>query len=153
MSLKAILAVSTAMSAYGSYQQGKMQKEMNAYNAKIAMQNKIIAAEKAELNKQALRRKLRKVQGSTIVGYAKAGVHVAEGTPIDLFEENAILAKMDELMIDYNADLEARGYQVKADTATFTGEAALRSAKMKAAGSLITGYGTYQYGKEIGIFS
>ena len=59
MSLKAILAVSTAMSAYGSYQQGKMQKEMNAYNAKIAMQNKIIAAEKAELNKQALRRKLR----------------------------------------------------------------------------------------------
>ena len=45
MSLKAILAVSTAMSAYGSYQQGKMQKEMNAYNAKIAMQNKIIAAQ------------------------------------------------------------------------------------------------------------
>ena len=49
MSLKAILAVSTAMSAYGAYQQGKMQKQMNDYNAKIAMQNKIIAGEKAEI--------------------------------------------------------------------------------------------------------
>ena len=152
MSLKAILAVSTAMSAYGAYQQGKMQKEMNDYNAKIAMQNKIIAGEKAEIRKADLRRRLRKIQGSTTVSYAKAGVHIGEGTPVDISAENAILAKWDELKIQYTADLEARGYQVKADTATFTGEAALRAAKMKATGSLITGYGQYEYGKEIGLF-
>ena len=69
-----MMGVGTAVSAYGAYQQGKQQKMLNDYNAKVAMDNKIAVAEKAEYDKEQLRRRVRKLQGSTNVALAKAGV-------------------------------------------------------------------------------
>ena len=56
-----MMGVGTAISAYGAYQQGKMQKQLNDYNAKVAMQNKIAVAEKAEYDKEQLKRRERKL--------------------------------------------------------------------------------------------
>ena len=39
----ALMAAGTAVSAYSAYQQGKMQRDLNEYNAKIAENNKILA--------------------------------------------------------------------------------------------------------------
>ena len=62
--------------------------------------------------------------------------------------------KMDLMMIQYNADLKARGYQIDADTATYTGQMAYKAGQMKAAGTLLTGGSqTYSYGREVGVFS
>ena len=149
-----MMGVGTAISAYGAYQQGKQQKMLNDYNAKVAMQNKIAVAEKAEYDKEQLKRRVRKLQGSTTVALAKAGVDSTEGTAIDLFEELAIMGEQDLLMIQYNADLKKRGYEVEASTARFTGAAAYQAGKMRAAGTLLTGGSeTYKYGTETGVFS
>ena len=149
-----MMGVGTAISAYGAYQQGKQTKMLNDYNAKVAMQNKIAVAEKAEYDKEQLKRRVRKLKGSTTVALAKAGVDSTEGTAIDLFEEMAINQEMDLMMIQYNADMKARGYQIDADTATYTGKMAYQAGKMKAAGTLLTGgSSTYSYGKEVGAFA
>ena len=145
-----MMGVGTAISAYGAYQQGKQQKMLNDYNAKVAMQNKIAVAEKAEYDKEQLKRRVRKLKGSTTVALAKAGVDSTEGTAIDLFEEIAINQEMDLMMIQYNADMKARGYQIDADTATYTGNVAYQAGKMKMASTLLTGgSSTYKYGTEV----
>jgi len=149
-----MMGVGTAISAYGAYQQGKMQKQLNDYNAKVAMQNKIAVAEKAEYDKEQLKRRVRKLKGSTTVAFAKAGVDGTEGTAIDIFEELAIESEKDLLMIQYNADLKARGYEIEAQTASYTGAMAYKAGKMRAASTLLTGgSSTYKYGQETGAFA
>ena len=149
-----MMGVGTAVSAYGAYQQGKMQKQLNDYNAKVAMQNKIAVAEKAEYDKEQLKRRVRKLKGSTTVAFAKAGVDGTEGTAIDIFEELAIESEKDLLMIQYNADLKARGYEIEAQTASYTGAMAYKAGKMRAASTLLTGgSSTYKYGQETGVFT
>ena len=149
-----MMGVGTAVSAYGAYQQGKMQKQLNDYNAKVAMQNKIAVAEKAEYDKEQLKRRVRKLKGSTTVAFAKAGVDGTEGTAIDIFEELAIESEKDLLMIQYNADLKARGYEIEAQTASYTGAMAYKAGKMRAASTLLTGgSSTYKYGQETGAFA
>tara|TARA_A100001011_G_scaffold341913_1_gene375067 strand:- start:548 stop:1024 length:477 start_codon:yes stop_codon:yes gene_type:complete len=149
-----MMGVGTAISAYGAYQQGKMQKQLNDYNAKVAMQNKIAVAEKAEYDKEQLKRRVRKLKGSTTVAFAKAGVDGTEGTAIDIFEELAIESEKDLLMIQYNADLKARGYEIEAQTASYTGAMAYKAGKMRAASTLLTGgSSTYKYGQETGVFT
>ena len=149
-----MMGVGTAVSAYGAYQQGKMQKQLNDYNAKVAMQNKIAVAEKAEYDKEQLKRRVRKLKGSTVVAFAKAGVDGTEGTAIDIFEELAIESEKDLLMIQYNADLKARGYEIEAQTASYTGAMAYKAGKMRAASTLLTGgSSTYKYGQETGVFT
>ena len=145
-----MMGVGTAISAYGAYQQGKMQKQLNDYNAKVAMQNKIAVAEKAEYDKEQLKRRVRKLKGSTTVAFAKAGVDGTEGTAIDIFEELAIESEKDLLMIQYNADLKARGYEIEAQTASYTGAMAYKAGKMRAASTILTGgSSTYKYGTEV----
>ena len=62
----------------------------------------------------------------------------------------AINQEMDLMMIQYNADLKARGYQIDADTATYTGNVAYQAGKMKMASTLLTGgSSTYKYGTEV----
>ena len=86
---KAVVALAfagTAIQAYGAYQQGKNQKRLNEYNAKVAEQNAQIAQDKADYDKEQLRRRIRKVKGSQVVALSKAVVDATEGTAIDLFE-------------------------------------------------------------------
>ncbi len=149
----ALMAAGTAISAYGAYQQGKMQKEMYEYNAKVAEQNAQLARDKAEYDKEQLRRRYRKISGSQRVAFAKAGVDGSTGTPLFVQEELAMLTEEDILMTQYNADLKARGYTVEATAARYQGAAAYAAGKMRAASTLLTGGGqTMQTGYELEVF-
>ena len=153
MAATVMMGVGTAISAYGAYQQGKNTRALNEYNAKIAEQNAKIAQDKADYDKEQLKRRIRKLQGSTTVALSKAGVDATEGSAIDLFEELAIESEKDLLMIQYNADLKKRGYAVEAATARFTGAAAYQAGKMRAASTLLTGgSSTYKYGQDVEAF-
>jgi len=149
----ALMAAGTAMSAYGAYQQGKMQKQLYEYNAQVAEQNSKLAQDKAEYDKEQLRRRYRKISGSQRVAYAKGGVDSSTGTPLFVQEELAMLTEEDILMTQYNADLKSRGYQVEAAQARYTGAAAYSAGKMRAASTLLTGGGqTMQTGYELEVF-
>ena len=87
----AMMAAGTVFSAYGAYQQAKVQRDMNAYNAAIANNNKILADQKLQLDLREQKLRFRKLRGKQNVAYAKAGVAIDMGSTLDVAEETGIL--------------------------------------------------------------
>ena len=144
----AMMAAGTVVSAYSAYQQGKMQKQLNEYNAQIAENNAILASQKYEIDKKDQLRRYRRLVGDQRVSFAKSGV-MMEGSAIDIMEESALSNAWELAKMKYNADVEKAGYQASATKSRFVGESAYYAGKMNAASTLLTsGTETYQYGKE-----
>lgn len=144
----ALMAAGTVVSAYGAYQQGKMQKQLNEYNAKIAENNAILANRKYEIDKKDQLRRYRRLVGEQRVSYAKAGVAM-EGSAIDIIEDSALSNAWELAKMKYNSEVEAAGYHASATKSRFVGDSAYYAGKMNAASTLLTsGTETYQYGKE-----
>ena len=144
----AMMAAGTAVSAYSAYQQGKMQKDLNNYNARIAENNSMLALRKYEIDKKDQLRRYRRLVGDQRVSYAKAGV-MMEGSAIDIMEDSALANAWELAKLKYNSEVEAAGYRAQATKSRFVGESAYYAGKMNAASTLLTsGTETYQYGKE-----
>ena len=143
----ALMAAGTVVSAYGAYQQGKMQKQLNEYNAKIAENNAILANRKYEIDKKDQLKRYRRLVGDQRVSYAKAGVAM-EGSAIDIIEDSALANAWELAKMKYNADVEAAGYKASAAKSRFVGESAYYAGKMDAASTLLTqGTETWKYGE------
>lgn len=111
---------STAMSAYGSYQQAKAQEQQAEYQAAVSRNNQIIANRQAEdvrkLGKDEANRYRRDVDlkaAEQMVGLAGQGVDVTDGTSIDLLADTKELGEQDATMIEANAEREAYKYEVQ----------------------------------------
>jgi len=144
---------STVMSASASYNQGK-QAEANAKfnqqmydrDAAMAEQEAQTVLEKANHQKNNFRRQIKTLQSDVVHGYAFRGVEISEGSPMEVLAQNYRLAKDDEYIIQYNADVEAAALRNRADTDRFRGQAEVQMAKytkfgkkMEAAGTLLSG--------------
>tara|TARA_B100000131_G_scaffold320903_1_gene370201 strand:+ start:332 stop:799 length:468 start_codon:yes stop_codon:yes gene_type:complete len=148
----ALMAAGTVVSAYGAYQQGKMQKDLNNYNARIAENNSMLALRKYEIDKKDQLRRYRKLVGEQRVSYAKAGVAM-EGSAIDIIEDSALAHTWELAKMKYNSEVEAAGYRASAAKSKFVGESAYAAGKMKATSTLLTGgTETYKYGKEQNLY-
>lgn len=149
----AAVAASTAVSAYSSYQQGKQQKAMYEYEAEMNQQNVEIAgmqasnaANRAEVEKAELRRKVTLMRGEGRSNYAGGNVVLAEGSALDWESDLAEQEHLDRKKIDYNARLEQWGYGVQGSTAQgkvgqsrAAGANAYRSGVTGVYGSLLSG--------------
>ena len=148
----AMMAAGTVVSAYSAYQQGKMQRDLNNYNAQIAENNKILAEQKYALDLKEHQKRYRRLLGKQRVSYAKSGVAI-EGSAIDVIEEGAIDSAWQVAIMKYNRDVKKAGYTASATRSRFVGDSAYYTAKWNTAGTLLTGGSqTYNYGKEEGLF-
>ena len=148
----AMMAAGTVVSAYSAYQQGKIQRDLNNYNAQIAENNKILAEQKYALDLKEHQKRYRRLLGKQRVSYAKSGVAI-EGSAIDVIEEGAIDSAWQVAIMKYNRDVKKAGYTASAQRSKFVGESAYYTAKWNTAGTLLTGGSqTYNYGKEEGLF-
>jgi hypothetical protein len=148
----AMMAAGTVVSAYSAYQQGKMERDLNEYNAQIAENNKILAEQKYALDLKEHQKRYRKLLGKQRVSYVKSGVAI-EGSAIDVIEEGAIDSAWQAAIMKYNKDVIKAGYTASAQRSRFVGKAAYYTGKMNAAGSLLSGGSeTYKYGTEQGYF-
>jgi len=144
----AMMAAGTVVSAYSAYQQGKMQRDLNEYNAQIAENNKILAEQKYALDLKEHQKRYRKLLGKQRVSYAKSGVAI-EGSAIDVIEEGAIDSAWQVAIMKYNRDVKKAGYTASAQRSRFVGDAAYYAGKWNAAGTLLSGGSkTYKYGSE-----
>ena len=147
-----MMVVGTAISAYGAYQQGKMQRDLNEYNAKIAENNKVLADQQYAIDHKEHQKRYRRLLGNQRVSYAKAGVTM-EGSVIDVIEDTAIASNWEIQKMKYNRDVRKAGYTASATRSRFVGQSAYWAGKMNAAGTLLTGgTETYNYGKEEGLY-
>tara|TARA_B100000029_G_scaffold301139_1_gene294017 strand:+ start:51 stop:518 length:468 start_codon:yes stop_codon:yes gene_type:complete len=148
----AMMAAGTVVSAYSAYQQGKMQRDLNEYNAKIAENNKILADRQYAIDYRENEKRYRRLLAKQRVGYAKAGVTM-EGSVIDVIEDSAIANSWEIKKMEYNRDVRKAGYTASAAKSRFVGQSAYWAGKMNAAGTLLTGgTETYNYGKEEGLY-
>ena len=148
----AMMAAGTVVSAYSAYQQGKMQRDLNEYNAKIAENNKILADRQYEIDHKEHQKRYRRLLGNQRVSYAKSGVTM-EGSVIDVIEDSAIASNWEIQKMKYNRDVRKAGYTASATRSRFVGQSAYWAGKMNAAGTLLTdGMDTYNYGKAEGLY-
>jgi hypothetical protein len=153
---EAFSAIATFMSSYGGYISAAMsavsaisgaqqQKQAAKYNQKIANQQAVAAQQEAAANADKQRRAASKTIGSMQASYAASGVTL-EGSPLEVLEQSARNAKLDELNILWSGDTRAQGYRATANLEGARASNAMTSGYLSGAGNalfLAGRYGSY----------
>ena len=149
-----MMAGSTALQAYGKYQEGKRLKDLNEYNAAILENNKVLADRKLAIDLYEKGKRYRRFRGQALVSKAKTGLAIDFGSMVDLSEEAAFESEWETAKIKYNAEVMKAGYTAKAQRSLFVGESAYYAGKLGAASTLLTGGSeTYKYGQDIELYA
>lgn len=136
----AISAVSAIGSAVGSIQQSNAQSNAAQYNADVAERNATIAQQQAKADADAQRRHALVKIGAARAMYGASGVAL-EGSPLDVLQNSAINAELDNQTILYKGKLRALGYT---DSATLD-RAGSGTDYLGATGYLLSGLGDAAY--------
>jgi len=148
-----MMAGSTALQAYGKYQEGKSLKQLNEYNAQIAENNKVLADRKLAIDLFEKKKRFRRFEGRALVSKAKTGLAIDFGSMVDLSEEAAIDSEWETMKMKYNTAVIKSGYTASAARSRFVGESAYYAGKLGATSTLLTGgIETYNYGKDVQLY-
>lgn len=142
----------TAMSVYGSMQQGKAAKQSAQYsariaenNAEIARRNATFASHEGAANAERKSMETRANVGAIKSAQAASGVDVGGGSAVDVRSSAAELGQLSAITIRSNAARRAYGYQTDAASSTAQaeldraqGKNAEKSGYIDAAGTLLS---------------
>lgn len=149
----AMMAVGTAVNAYGQYQAGKAQQRAAEYNAQIQERNAEIAKQQAEYEARRQAKRTRQVLASQRVAYNASGFVGSAGTALDTLRQTMQEGEMDRMAIMYGGDVEAVNQRSQAALSRMKGKAAAQAGRIGAFGTLLGGGGnTYKAGYDMGIF-
>lgn len=133
----AAMVASTAMSAYGSYQQAQAQRAQANYQAAVARNNAIIANQNAAdardrggAAEDEHRRNIKRTKGTARANQAAAGFLVddtEDSTNAQMMADIAEAGELDVLRIRDNTEREARRAEIQG--ANFTADAGLMDLK------------------------
>lgn len=118
--MTALAVVGTAVNMYGQYAQGQATKKMNKYQADVAAQQQMLNARAAEANttavqynasqeSKALAKKQAAAAGAQAAGQAAGGVDGV--TLADIQLDTFDTGKLDQMAVQYNADMKSWGIQ------------------------------------------
>lgn len=153
-------AVGSLTSAYGQVYQGQVAAAnmqymagMANYNAKVAKNNELMAKRAGEDRADIFSLKARRLLANQKVAYAKGGVVINQGTPLDVAADTAAVAEQERLAILYGAETQAGAYAAQAQQHAASQQRYLvnaanaeRSGYTSALGSLASGvYTGYMY--------
>ena len=149
-----MMAGSTALQAYGKYQEGKRLKDLNKYNADILENNKVLADRKLANDLYEKGKRYRRFKGKALVSKAKTGLAIDFGSMVDLSEEAAFESEWETAKMKYSTEVQKSGYTAKAQRSLFVGQSAYHAGKIGATSTLLTqGIETYNYGEEVGFYN
>lgn len=135
----AMVIASTAVAAYGVYQQGQAQKSSADYNAKVAEQNALIARQQAGLRARQQDRLNRLRLGSIRAAAGASGGMTGEGSVIDIIADQALQNELQKQEILYEGELKARGFDASAGLSRLEGSAASTASKIGVGSTLLSG--------------
>lgn len=105
----------------GQQQQAGAQANALRYQADMDKNNQIIqgqmaadAIERGKEEERLHRIKIGQLKGTQVNAFAKNGVEVDSGSPLDILGDTAMIGELESLKIRNNAEREAWGYQVNA---------------------------------------
>jgi hypothetical protein len=132
----------TAMSAFGSLQQGKSQSKMAKRNAQTQEVMAKDAVERGNIAENAFRMKVAGIKGEQRANLSASNVNLQAGSPLTILEDTAQMGELDALSIRANAEREAYGHRVGASNALARGELASSGGTYNAASSVLSGAGS-----------
>ena len=136
--LAATALVGGGITAFGQFKEGQEAKEAADFNAQIAEQEAGLVRQGAALNLYRQRKQLDIVTGRQVAGFARAGVSVATGTPLDVVADSISNAELEIDIGQFNAEQEARLRESRAKELRRTGRQAARIGTTQAVGTLLT---------------
>lgn len=137
-------AVGGAVSAYGSYQQGKQEQKAYDYNAQIAERSAEAARIRAKLNEYQKMKAAKTQVGFERGIYAKAGVAVDTGSPLDAMVESLSNAYLDIAIDSYNNKITENQATSEASMSRYYGKQAKSAGMFKAGMTLLETAGNFQ---------
>lgn len=138
-----MLLAGTAVKAVGSIAQGESQAGSYEFNASVARQNALIAAQQGAAAVDAQQRNATRRIGSMIAAYGASGVQGDAGSPMDVLADSARMAELDKLTTQYNYTLRAAGYESQAKLDLMGAESARTSGYLNAFSGGLQGVNTY----------
>lgn len=152
LSMIALAAAGTAVSAYGQVKQGQYAEQASEYNAKVSEQQ-AKQAEDEGLSAEVLQRThIRQALGQQRAAMASSGAVVDSGSFGNVLDDTVKTGEMDIMTIRSNAAKKAWGYRVGAEQERTQGKLAKNAAYYGAMGTLLTGagqtFGMYKKAKD-----
>ena len=114
---------------------GKYNQAVNNRNARVLEGQAIQLEQKAEFDVAQFQKSFKKIEGETRVGLAKSGVQIGSGSAYNIELSNAIEAKLQEELIEYNAKVASANKMEEANFARISGQIARNNAKMAQIGT------------------
>ena len=109
---------------------GKYNQAVNNRNAQVLEGQAIQMEQKAEFDVAQFEKNFSKIEGETTVALAKSGVQIGSGSAYNIELSNAIEAKLQEELIEYNAKVASANKMEEANFARIQGTIARNNAKM-----------------------
>lgn len=131
----ALTVVSTALSAYNSYEQGKYEQEAAERSAEISELNAKTAAIETASNEDVARKQLRQRLSRQLVAQGEAGIS-GNGFATTSYLQSVKSGWQDVLNLRYKGQSEVANYRNKAAISRFQGQSAYNAGR---ADSWVTG--------------
>lgn len=158
-----LMIASSALSAYGSIQQGKAQAanynaqaQANEYNAVVAQNNAKIANDQANAQEEQQRRHFRELQGQAYAGIAQSGSGFT-GSNADVLQQNAVNNELDALTIRYEGQNKSKSLESQAQIEKYNASVnrmnaseAKKAGYINAGAQLMSGATKYAYYSKTG---
>ena len=141
-----LMGVGTAVSAYGSYEQGQTQKKVADYNAKMQRQAADDALQRGSIASAEHQDKVRKMIGrQTAIGGA-SNLDLSGGSFQQVQDQTQQYGQLDSLRLMSNAQREAWGMNASADITEWQGNRAQTAGYIGAGASLLSGASNSYFG-------
>jgi len=132
-----MIAAGGALGAYGSYESGKANRDIDRANAEVARMKAEQSVEAGEQQAAIQDVKGRQLEGAQRAGFAGQGVVSNAGTAGMVESSSEAMSEMDKLLIRTNARRQAWGYQSQANDYENQAEMAYKGGVTGALSSLI----------------
>lgn len=148
----ALMLAGTAVSAYGSYQQGQTQKKIADYNAQTADFQAQDALKRGAIAADQKAAEVRQIEGRQKAAMGASGVDEGVGTLGKVLDQTATMGELDTRTIEQNAMREAWGLHNQAVGSQLQGDLASQMGSLTGFGTLLAGgsraYGLYQQSQQ-----
>ncbi len=137
--LAIIGAVSSGISAIGQIQAGQAAAAQAAFQSRVLHQQAAFERQRAAIQEAQFRRDAARLGGKQRTLLAKAGVRVAEGSPLLLQVETAAQAELEALTIRAGGDITAARLRQEAILQRMRGQSSRTAGFIGAGKSLLSG--------------
>jgi len=135
----ALAGAAAGMGALQSLQAGKDAKAWSEYNAAVLEREAEMARQNAALEAEQQRKAGERMKGAQRAAFAKAGVDVGSGSPLDVLAETAAETELAVSTIKWAGEQQARRAISAAEASRMKGDAAKRASYWGAGTTLLSG--------------